>query len=535
MLRAWARPVHLPVVGVLCRRDNAGLLMNLRLHTSMLTLTKRTAFALGCWLALSLHAADRPNVILVIGDDISWDDFGCYGNPTARTPNIDRLAAQGLRFTNAFLTASSCSPSRSSIVTGRYPHNIGAASELHRPIAWNVPRFPALLREKGYFTLLSGKNHMSQEKPPAGQTPQPEPFEVIDGGQGPKNRGGHANWVKHVQERPKERPFFFWFASHDAHRAWEADDEWNEAAYGPKHDPRKVRVPAFLVDDDATRRDLASYANEVTRLDHYVGRVVAELERQAILNDTLILVLADNGRPFPRAKTRLHDSGMKTALVAHWPGGIAKRPGSVSTALVSSIDLAPTILEIASVPIPESVQGRSLRPVLADPKARGRSFAFSEHNWHDYAAFGRAVRDGEYLFIVNLRPELPWQGPADSVRSPSHASLQSARKAGSLTTAQQDVFLAPRQAGELYRTADDPDQLKNLVGDPAHADALRRLREAMTRWIEETADSVPTDYSRDGFDRETGNRLFGNQDTSYYRTPAGSDRNAAQVNRPGPF
>lgn len=494
----------------------------------------RLAFLLGCLFAATLAAAERPNVILIIGDDIGWDDFGCYGNPSARTPNVDRLAAGGIRFTNAFLTASSCSPSRSSIVTGRYPHNLGPASELHRPIAWNVPRFPAALRAQGYYTLLSGKNHMTQEKPPAGQEALPDPFEVIDAGDGPRNRGGHATWVKLLQERPKDRPFFFWLASHDAHRPWDADQDWDEAAYGPKHDPRKVRVPPFLVDNDATRRDLASYANEVTRLDHFVGRVVAELERQGILENTLIFVLADNGQPFPRAKTRVHDSGMKTALVAHWPAGIKGR-GVTSNGLASSIDLAPTILEAAGVAIPESVQGRSLRPVFADPGASARRLAFSEHNWHDYAAYGRAVRDGEYLYILNLRPELPWQGPADSVRSPSHESLQAARKAGTLTLAQQDVFLAPRPGEELYRTADDPNQLKNLAADPKHAAALKRLRELMTRWREETADSAPADFSRDGFDRETGLKLSANRDTSYYRTPAGADRGAAKVNRPGPF
>ena len=498
----------------------------------MITLRKLLFLGFGAFLTLALRAAERPNVILIIGDDISWDDFGCYGNPTARTPNVDRLAANGIRFTNAFLTTSSCSPSRSSIITGRYPHNTGAASELHRPIAWNVPRFPALLRQQGYFTVLSGKNHMSQENPPAGEKPQPEPFEIVDDGKAPGNRGGHANWVKHLQERPRDRPFFFWFAAFDAHRGWDADREWDEAAYGPKHDPDKMRVPRFLIDDAATRNDLASHANEVTRFDHYIGRVVAELERQGILENTLIFVLADNGRPFPRAKTRVHDSGMKTALVAHWPAGI-KRAGAVSSGLASSIDLAPTILEFAGAAVPASVQGRSLRAMFADPDAHVRRFAFSEHNWHDYAANARAVRDGEYLYVLNLRPELPWQGPADSVASPSHASLQAARGQRALSPAQQDVFLAPRTAEELYRVVDDPDQLEDLAQDSAHAAALRRLREVMTKWREETADSAPPNPSKDGFDRETGERLFPKQDTSYYGTPPGRD--AARVNQPGPF
>jgi arylsulfatase A-like enzyme len=482
---------------------------------------------------LSGRGAERPNFILIIGDDISAEDFGCYGNSAARTPNIDQLARNGILFSNAFLTASSCSPSRSSIVTGRYPHNNGPASELHRPIASNLPRFPALLRESGYFTALSGKNHMSQEPPPAGTPPLPEPFDVVDNGQVQGNHGGHGQWTEHLQNRPKDRPFFFWFASLDAHRAWEADNEWDEAAYGPKHDPAKMKVPPFLIDNAETRSDLASYSNEVTRLDHFVGRMVTELKRQDLLQSTLIFILADNGRPFPRAKTRLHDSGMKTALVAHWPAGI-QQPGTARNALVSSIDLAPTILDLAGVPAPETFQGVSVRPLLQRPDASVRRLAFSEHNWHDFAANARAVRDGEYLYILNLRPADAWQGPADSVRSPSHLALLEAEATGNLTAAQRDVFLAPRPKEELYRSAADPNQLKNLAGDPAHAAALRRLREVMEQWRRETADSDPADPSRDGFNRKKGTRLYTGKDTSYYRTPAGADRNAHRVNKPGP-
>lgn len=496
----------------------------------------RSVFAVLLVLAAAcspLPGADRPNVILVIGDDISWDDFCCYGNTAARTPHIDRLAQNGIVFTNAFLTASSCSPSRSSIATGRYPHNNGPASELHRPIASNLWRFPAVLRENGYHTALSGKNHMTQEKPPAGEKAPPEPFDLVDDGQVEGNHGGHGRWVEHLQKRPKDRPFFFWFASLDAHRQWDADQEWDEAAFGPKCDPARVRVPPFLVDDDATRRDLASHANEVTRLDHFVGRVVKELERQDILRNTLIVVMADNGRPFPRAKTRLHDSGMKTPLVMHWPAGIP-RGGVRSAGLVSAIDLAPTFLAVAGLAAPASFQGVSLQPMFRDPRATVRRYAFSEHNWHDYAAHARSVREGDYLFIVNQRPAEPWQGPADSVRSPSHRSLQGAEKAGRLTPPQRDVFLAPRPTEELYLTSTDPNQLQNLLGNPAHAAAETRLRQIMAQWRDETGDSMPADPSQDGFDRRTGEKRFPGKGTPYYRTPAGTDRQASRIDRPGP-
>ena len=491
--------------------------------------------------AASTAPANRPNIILFIADDISWDDLGCTGNPTARTPHIDRLAANGRRFDAAYLTASSCSPSRSSIITGRYPHNNGRASELHQPITAHLPWFPRLLREAGYYTVLSGKHHMTSEPPVAGELPQPAAFDSVDTGKVPGNGGGHANWVKGVQERPKEKPFFCWFASNDAHRDWDGDVDWRPESYGAKHAAAAVRVPPFLRDDAATRDDLASYHNEVTRFDHYIGEVVAALEKEGALANTLILIMADNGRPFPRAKTRLHDSGMKTYLIAHWPAGLMQ-PGLPSTSLVSAIDIAPTVLAVAGLPPSPTMQGLSFLPVLKNPASKVRQHAFSEHNWHDYEAHGRAVRSEGFLYIVNHRPALAWQGPADSVRSPSHQTLRAARDAGSLTPAQADVFLAPRPSEELYESATDQHQLKNLAADPAHRAVKVRLAKLLAEWSDVTGDTVPAHLTGDGFDRETGAAVRAAGATKAAKggkaavrgTPAGSERNAARVNTPGP-
>jgi arylsulfatase A-like enzyme len=484
----------------------------------------------------------RPNVILFIADDVSWDDLGCYGSKNARTPNIDRLAAAGRRFDQAYLTASSCSPSRSSVITGRYPHNNGRASELHQPIAAHLPWFPRLLREAGYYTALVGKNHMTSDKPANGEAPQPEPFNLIADGDGPGNHGGHATWVKTVQERPKDKPFFFWFASLDAHRKWEADGEWDEKLYGPKHDAASVKVPPFLSDDPETRQDLASYHNEVTRWDYFIGQVTDALDKEGVLKDTLILIMADNGRPFPRAKTRLHDSGMKTPFIAHWPAGLAK-PGTATQSLVSVIDIAPTVLTLAGVPVSPTLQGVSFAPVLADPGAEVRQFAFSEHNWHDYEAHGRSIRADGFLYVRNHRPQFAWQGPADAVASPSFQQLRAVRDAGKLTEAQKDVFLAPRPREELYRTDADPDQLRNLANDPDYASTKTRLAKLLDEWAEATHDSVPADLTPDSFDRESGQSLLttargkgkGKGRAATPRgTPAGWDRDAAHVNAPGP-
>lgn len=482
------------------------------------------------WLFLfsGLSWADaRPNVIVFIADDVSWNDYGCYGNSAARTPNIDALAKEGLRFDRAYLTASSCSPSRSSIITGRYPHNNGKAAELHQPISAHLPWFPEALRDKGYYTALSGKHHMKSVAPKAGQQPRPKAFDHVDVGRQPNDSSGSANWLSVIQNRPKDQPFFCWFASYDAHRGWDADRQWHANKYGPMHQAEDVVVPPFLIDDQQTREDLASYYNEVTRFDYRIGVVVDELKKQGVLDNTLIFVLADNGRPFPRAKTRLHDSGMKTALVAHWPKGIAWT--GASDQLVSVIDLAPTILSAAGCKLPTSFQGVDMQPLFQNKSATTREYAFSEHNWHDYEAFGRSVRHGDYMYLINRRPYLAWQGPADSVRSPSHKALLDGKKAGDLNAAQADVFASPRPAVALFNVKKDPHQLTNLAGQPEFTTTQAELHKALEAWMEQTKDSVPEKLSPDTFDRTTGNKLKKNQIDSNGALTPGEDSGADQV------
>lgn len=479
---------------------------------------------------LQATAAERPNLIVIIADDIGAEDYGCYGNKAVRTPNIDAMAKTGRRYTQAFLTASSCSPSRSSIITGRYPHNLGQAAELHQPIAPNIPWLSSTLMDHGYYTALVGKNHMSVDFA-AGKPPFPKRWDLVDKGSIPGNSSGGAKWCETLANRPKDKPFFFWFAAIDAHRGWDGDVQWNESLYGPKHRPEDVIVPPYLADDLPTRKDLASYYNEITRFDHHVGLVMKSLADAKLLDNTLVLLLADNGRPFPRAKTRLHDTGMKTALIAHWPARIQKA-GTASDSLISSIDITPTLLEAAgAAPLP-SAQGVSLMPTFADPAATVRQHAFSEHNWHDYEAHGRSVRSGGYLYIRNQRPQTAWQGPADSVASPSHQSLLALRANGKLTPAQQDVFLVPRPTEELYLTANDPQQLQNLATDPTHADTKKKLAALLDQWIEQTGDAAPNDLSPDGYHRETGKPLI--KGPPKRGSWPGKPRDAHLINAPGP-
>lgn len=431
-------------------------------------------------------AASRPNIVLVIGDDIS-PDFSCYGGPV-QTPHIDALATEGMRFANAYVTASSCSPSRSSIITGRYPHNTGAP-ELHMPLPPGQFMFPAALREASYHAVLSGKFHLGDEAWPA--------FDVVDETNYYSEPTGAARWVEHLRERPRDRPFFMWFAAYDAHRPWEADPE------APPHDPANVTLPAGVPDTPLARQDVAGYYDEVRRFDRSVGRMIDELKAQHVLDETIIIVIADNGRPFPRSKTSLYDGGMKTPLIIRGPAAGLK-PGAVSASLVSTIDLAPFILELAGCAVPPAVQGISLAPILRDPAAQTRRWIAGEQNWHVQRYAGRMVREGDFVYLRNFTPDLfPFQMVDQSFGT--YAELLRMRESGQLTPEQAEAFATDAPPEALFDVRQDPDQLNNLVDEPRFAAVLAALRARLASWQERTGDSVPAAerMTPDRIDRQT--------------------------------
>jgi arylsulfatase A-like enzyme len=458
--------------------------------------------------------AARPNFVLIMGDDISVDDFGCYGHRHIRTPNVDRLAAGGMRFTNAYLTASQCSPTRCSIISGRYPHNTGAP-ELHMHLPEGQPLFPLELKEAGYYTASVGKWHM-------GSYPK-QAFSYRAGGKGP---GGQANWVSCLSERPRDKPFFTWFSSYHAHRRWDPDES------GQPHKPADAVIPPYMADMPGTREDLGRYYDEVQRLDRYVGLIVDELKRQEVLDNTVIIFMADNGRPFPRCKTWLYDSGIKMPFVVHWPKGIT-RPGGVCDSLISAIDIGSTILGLAGVQAPSAMQGVSLAPLLKDPAKQVREYAFAEHNWHDQAAHERMVRWKNYVYIRNAHPKLD-NLVAAHWNELSYRDLLSLRSEGKLTAAQADVFSSPRPAEALFDVTSDYHQLKNLLGVPRHSEALEHLRQVMGEWHKRTGDTSPQKLTLDRFDRKTGKRLFKGLMPPERGIIPGSERNAQNIDDPGP-
>jgi N-sulfoglucosamine sulfohydrolase len=442
-----------------------------------------------------------PNFVFIIADDMAWDDSGAFGHPYIQTPNLDMLAKQGMKFNQAFLTASSCSPSRASIITGMYPHRTGA-EQLHWPIPADKITFVEKLKEAGYWTAQAGKWHMGdfiKDRFDLVQDAGTEGFQLSPAGKDAPAQGdgsGCELWVPTLRERPKNQPFFLWLAAFDPHRPY-----YDNIIPNP-HSPDAVIVPPYMPDNEVVRKELAQYYDEITRLDSYLGAVLDELEHQGVSDNTIIIFISDNGRPFPRDKTTLYDSGIRTPMIFKWPGVI--EPGAESNSLVSSVDIAPTVLHLASLEPLQEIDGTDFTSLLLGPDSKIRDYIFAEANWHDYEDYSRAVRTTEFKYIRNYYNDMPNTPPADVVRSSTFRIMTDLRDKGMLTPAQLTCFIAPRPHEELYDITADPFELNNLAQDPGYSEILIDLRNQCENIRSRTNDRLPESWMNDEFDRITG-------------------------------
>ncbi|MCC9658287.1 sulfatase family protein [Rhodopirellula halodulae] len=465
-----------------------------------------TIALLTCCITSSLFAQTRPNLVLIIADDMNWDDCGAYGHPAIRTPNLDRLAAEGMKFQHAYLTTNSCSPSRASIITGKYPHNTGA-EQLHWPLPDDSDTFVGRLKDAGYYTAAAGKWHMGDAVRdhfdkiyeastagfvlPSGKDGQPAKMIAAQ-------PSGCEDWERACKERPRDQPFFLWLAALDPHR------EYNDGALDPPHSHDDVIVPPHLPDVPDVREDLRLYYDEIGRLDSYVGKVMRQLERQGVDDNTLVLFISDNGRPFPRDKTSLYDGGIRTPWIVRYPKKVAS--GTTTQALVSAVDIGATFLTMAGVENRKSFSdsSRSFAAVLNDPTKSHREYAFAEDHWHDFEDHARAVATHQYKLIRNDYVDLPATPSADAGRGLSWQAMLRLQDEGKLTEAQQACFRSPRDAWELYDLQRDPGELTNRFDDPAYATVREELQSALMKWTQRTSDYMPTRRTPDEFDRVTG-------------------------------
>ncbi|MFK7768055.1 MAG: sulfatase [Mariniblastus sp.] len=459
----------------------------------------------------SLASDARPNIVLIIADDMNWDDCGAYGHPSIQTPNIDGLAAEGIKFQHAYLTTNSCSPSRASLITGKYPHNTGA-EQLHWPLPAGTRTLAEALKRSGYYTASAGKWHMGNEIRdhfdriyeastagfvlPSGKDGQPAKMIAVQ-------PSGCEDWEKALDERPKDKPFFLWLAALDPHR------EYKNGALDPPHKLTDVIVPPHLPDTPNVREDLRLYYDEIGRLDQYVGKVLAKLKTQGVDKNTIVLFISDNGRPFPRDKTTLYDGGIRTPWIVRWPEKISA--GLSTDALVSAVDIAPTFLELANANTNSETEmasleteGTSFAKVLFNPSLPHREFAFAEDHWHDYEDHARCIVNTRYKLIRNDYIDLPSTPSADAGRGLSWQNMLKLNAAGKLPAHQQTCFVTPRPKWQLFDLRRDPGELNNRFDDPAYKPILTQMQTALVKWTAETNDYIPSKRTPDEFDRVTG-------------------------------
>ncbi|WP_078813547.1 sulfatase family protein [Prosthecobacter debontii] len=443
-------------------------------------------------------ASSKPNVLIITTDDMSCDSVGVYGCKLAdTTPNMDRLAARGVRFAQAHVVVGNCMPSRNVMWSGRYPHHTGIQG--FDPLPREEVKYPVLgelMHAAGWFTGIRGKVPHS--------TPfVPFPWDIVLD----TNAEGKKVHIKDAPSygesltqgieaaRKAGQPFCLMLNVSDPHKPFYAEGNKGQTVDDPHvpsrvFTPEEVPVPGFLPDDPVIRKELAHYYSSVRRADDAVGAILAALEKAGEMEKTIILFLSDHGMPLPFAKTQLYHHSTRTPMMMVWPG--VTKPGRVEeTHMVSAVDLLPTLLEMLNLPLPEGMDGRSFVPVLKGETQEGRDMVFKSYyeNSGGQITPMRAVQTKDFLYIFN-----PWSNgkrvmSGATAGTPTCRQMRVLAKTDEAVAARVDLF-DHRRPAEAYDVRYDPDALTNLIDLPAHAAQVTILEQAIEAWMVKTGDPL---------------------------------------------
>jgi len=439
------------------------------------------------WL-VSTAAGAGLNVVLIISDDHGWRDSGCYGNMDVSTPNLDRLAREGMRFTHAFAASTLCSPSRAVIDTGLMPFRNGGhvfGGHVH-PGVKTIAHF---FRDLGYETANIGKFSKHPEKA--------FPYDFVAKRWSPAEHD--AGLIRLVDEflenRDTSKPLFLEVNTADTHMPWLKNTE---------DDPSALLVPPHMLDTRETRDALADYYTSVKMLDANVGKLLNCLEKRGYRNNTLVIYTSDHGPNFPFAKWCLYDEGIRVPLIARWPGVI--RPGTTTDAMISLADIVPTAIGAAGGAVPRNIDGESFLDVLRGRKKEHRDVVFASHtgmsrrypSWKANWSPARAIRTRTHAYILNLNPNdefvchitacRPDRQPA--AYHPYWDSWVELAGTDDAAKARVEQFLY-RPQNELYDLTRDPFEKENIANRPENAELLRSLQAQLAEWRKQQGDKVP--------------------------------------------
>ncbi len=437
----------------------------------------------------SCFAQGKPNILLLVAEDLS-SRIASFGDPIAKSPNLDKLAATGVRYTNAFTTAGVCATSRTGLITGVHQITVGGQHMRVRnfekspyravpPI--DVKAFPELLRQQGYFTYVSNKLDYQFSN----ITMNTGPFTIWD------YESNKPTW-RH-KNRKSDQPFFGMYHFNITHESKlmpkNLKKNLAKSNYQQIFSPEQVEVPPYLPDTFKVRQGIASIYDHVYLMDKEIGQILKELEEDGLTDNTIVIWTTDHGDALPRAKREIYDSGIKVPLIVHWPEKYRPKSlqtGSRKSQLISFVDLAPSILAMAGSEIPAFIQGK---PYLVDQSLIERDFIYASKDRIDEFYFKeRAVRSKSFKYIKNFMPGKPG-GIKLKYREqlPFMADIWAALENGEMTKGQR-FFYQNRPAEELYDLRVDPYELNNLAQHSKHQMKLTEMRQAYLAFSQRVPD-----------------------------------------------
>ncbi|MEO9931950.1 sulfatase family protein [Rhodopirellula bahusiensis] len=417
-------------------------------------------------------ANEQPNLVFVIADDCTFRDLGCYGGQ-ADTPRIDALAEEGMRFTRCFQSVAMCSPTRHSIYCGQYPVKSGAYPN-HTFVPDGTESVVQFLQPLGYQVAQSGKRHIappsvfSWEQLPGKSNPD---FEAVE------------EFVKGCSET--EQPFCLFLCSNEPHTPWNKGD-------ATQYDPETLELPPYILDTPETRDGMSRYLAEITYFDSQVGQAIDLLDQYNVAENTMLIVVSEQGNSMPFAKWTCYDSGLQSGCIVRWPGHVTA--GSTNNAMIEYIDFLPTWIEVAGGDLSSEsaakLDGKSLLPVFAG-RPTHKDFVFGEmttrgiNNGSEYYGI-RSVRSDRYKYIWNFTPEMTFENACTN--SKEFVSWRREAKAGDEKAIELVKRYTQRPEIEFYDLAKDPLEMNNLADDPAHQATMQSLRNELDQWMQHCGD-----------------------------------------------
>jgi arylsulfatase A-like enzyme len=411
---------------------------------------------------------ELPNILWLVSEDNS-PFFGCYGDDFATTPNLDQLASEGVLYTHAFANAPVCAPARNTIITGMYPNSLGTQ---HMRSSYAMPDkvkfFPRYLREKGYYTTNCSKKD----------------YNTVDQAEAWNESGKNA----HYKNRKPGQPFFHVKNFGVSHESSIHKSIPNSKL---KHDPQKVKLPPYHPDTEEMRHDWAQYYDKITKLDSQVGAILKKLEKDGLAENTIVVYYGDHGGVLARSKRYVYESGTRVPMIIRVPEKykhlVSEKPGTKSDRLVSFVDLAPTMLSLTGIDIPEYMQGGAfLGPKKTAEPEYVHLFRGRMDERYDMV---RAVRDKKYRYIRNYMPfRISGQHLNYLWKAPSIRSWEKEYLAGRCNK-EQSYFWETKPVEELYDVENDPWEVNNLAENSDYSDILKRMRKENSRWVTDIYDS----------------------------------------------